>query len=181
MYKTILAASAVLLTTTPALAGPSLNTEVRFADVREAHQDSTEYKLEFKDVALGSLNYGFEVVTKQNDGIGSLNTRLSGKIGTTWNNVSVYSELGESLNGGNNNFTFWGVGANTSVPVRKNVSVILGYRHREGFDTINMNQERVNSGVSVVLNSDYSVAAQYYRTRGSSNTDAIGLGITRKF
>jgi hypothetical protein len=180
MYKTILAASAALLTTNPALAGPSLGTEVRFADVREARQDSTEYKLEFKDVALSSLNYGFEVVTKQNDGAGSLNTRLSGKLGTTWNNVSVYSELGESLNAGNN-FTFWGVGANTSVPINKNVSVILGYRHREGFDTVNMNQERVNSGVSVVLNSNYSVAAQYYRTRGSSNTDAVGLGITRKF
>lgn len=180
MYKTILAASAALLTATPALAGPTLDTEVRFADVREARQDSTEYRLEFKDIAFGGLNYGFEVVTKQNDGAGPVNTRFSGKLGTTWNNVSVYSELGESLNAGNN-FTFWGLGAKASVPVHKNVSVILGYRHREGFDTVNMNQERVNGGVSVVLNSNYSMAAQYYRTRGSSNTDAVGLGITRKF
>ncbi len=181
MYKTILAApAALLLTASPVFAGPSLNTEIRFADIRESRQDSTEYKLEFGDTAFGNMNYGFEVVTKQADGAGRVNTRLSAKVGTTWNKVSVYSELGESLNDGNN-FTFWGVGAKTSVPLYKNVSVVVGYRHREGFDTVNMNQERLNGGISVALDKNYSVAAQYYRTRGTTDTDAVGLGITRKF
>lgn len=186
MFKTLLTGSACLLLASPALAagGPSLTGEIRISDIRENKADSTEYKVEYWDTAK-FLNFGAELQTKQRENAGSVDSKVSLKAGPVLPSVLgitpvAYAEVGRTLKSGNN-YDFWGAGVKTSVPVYGPVSVGIGYRHREGFETVNMNEERVNAGISVAVSHNYSLAAQYYRTRGTTDSDALGLSVTRKF
>lgn len=185
MFKTLLTASAALAISTPAFASPTLMGEVRIGDVRDNRVDSTEYKVEFSDSVLNAVNYGLELQTKQGENAGDVRSKVSFKAGPALADVygfrpSVYGEVGTAL-GRSDNYQFWGVGAKLSRPVIGPVSVTIGYRHREGFTNENFNEERLNGGFSVAVSDNYSLGAQYYRTRGTSDSDAVGLSVTRKF
>ena len=183
MYKSLIAAAAMLVASTPALAG-TVSGEVRFADTRGGGRaDSTEYTLEYKDVA-GPVAYGAELSTKQDPrgitskGVVKAGPRIS-PIGVY--TPAAYVELGRSFNRGNN-YNFWGVGTSLSRPVYGPVSVSVGFRHREGFTLANMVENRFNAGVSVKVVEGWSTGAQYYRTRGTTaNSDAVGITVAHSF
>ncbi len=186
LFKTLLTGSAGLFLASPALAagGPSLMGEVRIGDVRENKSDSTEFKVEYWDTA-NLVNFAAELQAKQAENAGSVDSKISFKAGPVLPQVLgvtpiAYAEVGQALKSGNN-YTFWGAGIKTSVSVYGPVSVGIGYRHREGFEVGKMNEERLNGGVSIAVNQNYSLGAQYYRTRGTANSDAIGVSVTRKF
>ena len=158
--------------------------EIRIGDVRENKSDSTELKVEYWDTAK-FLNFGAELQTKQADNAGSVDSKVSLKAGPVLPSVLgltpvAYAEVGHAFKSGNS-YDFWGAGIKTSVAVHGPVSVGIGYRHREGFETGKMNENRLNGGISVAVNHSYSLGAQYYRTRGTTNSDAIGISVTRKF
>lgn len=165
----------------------SLTAEVRFADLRNNIDiDSTEYKIEFNDTAFNNaVNYGFEASTKETDHNG-FSTKLSAKLGPSLPKVwgftpKVYGEIGENLSS-NRNFTFWGAGASVSHDIYGPVSMQVGYRHRQDLGSfVKMNEERVNVGLQYAFNDKNSVGVQYYRTSGTSRSDAIGVAYTRKF
>lgn len=185
MFKTLLTASAALAVSTPAFAGPTLMGEVRIGDVRENRGDSTEYKVEFSDSVLNALNYGLELQTKQAENAGDVKSRVSFKAGPALQDFygihpAVYGEIGTAL-GRADNYKFWGAGANASYALVGPVSVSVGYRHREGISHESFNEDRLNGGFSVAVTDNYALGAQYYRTRGTTNSDAVGLSVTRKF
>lgn len=184
MFKTLLTASACLLIATPAFATSSLSGEIRIGDVLDNRTDSTEYKVEYWDTG-NTLNFGAELQVKQPEDEGAVSSKISVKAGPALPSVlgvtpTVYGEFGRSLSE-NRSFNFWGAGAKASMPVYGPVSISVGYRHREGFDIEQINEERLNGGISVAVSDNYTLGAQYYRTRGSSDSDTVGLSVTRKF
>ena len=184
MFKTLLTGSACLLIASPALANPVLIGEVRIGDVRDNRTDSTEYVVEYWDTAKFA-NFGLELQTKQLENEGSLDSTISVKAGPVLPNVygftpAAYVEAGRVFQS-EDNYNFWGVGVKASKVVYGPVSASVGYRHREGFGSRVMNEDRVNGGISLALKNNYAVGAQYYRTRGTTNSDAVGVSLTRKF
>lgn len=188
MKKSILTLTAVALATvaTPAMAG-SLQGEVRFADVRNGNKpDSTEYKVEYWAPLNSGLNYGAELQVKQRNGAGALDSMASVKAGPNLPavlglNVAAYGELGRSFKVGNNS-EFWGAGLKVGRQLYGPISVTAGYRHRQGFEATDLlNEERLHGGLAIDVGSGNAVGATYYRTRGTTNADAIGVGITHKF
>lgn len=185
MFKTLLTASAALAVSTPALADTLIKGEVLIGDVRENHSDSTEYKVYFDDSVLNVFNYGFEAQTKQGAHQGDVKSKISLKAGPTIPefygiHTSAYGEIGTAL-GRADNYQFWGAGAKASYALVGPVGVVVGYRHREGISHGSFNEERLNGGFSIAATDNYTLGAQYYRTRGTTDSDAVGLSVTRKF
>ena len=193
-----LAAVAVASVATPAMAG-SLTAEVRLADVRNGNQpNSTEYKVEAWDSLYG-VKVGAELQAKQGENAGPIQATLSAKAGLEGPTVMgvnslAFVELGERLSqevttrvgtrnvvtGGNHEF--WGVGVKLNRNLLGPVALNAGYRHREGFaGADNMNEERWHGGLTLAVNDKTAVGATYYNTRGTTNSDAVGLSVTRKF
>lgn len=183
-----LAAVAVASVATPAMAG-SLTAEVRLADVRNGNQpNSTEYKVEAWDSLYG-VKVGAELQAKQGENAGPIKATLSAKAGLEGPTVMgasslAYVELGERLSqasaGGNHEF--WGIGLKLNRNLLGPVALNAGYRHREGFaGADNMNEERWHGGLTLAVNDKTAVGATYYNTRGTTNSDAVGLSVTRKF
>lgn len=184
MIRSSMLTLALLAISVPAYAG-SVTGEIRFADPRGRTSDSTEYKVEYNDSIANLANYGVELQTKQNENAGTPTSRISAKLGPRLPEIigfkpAVYVEFGHALNTGNN-FNFWGVGAKVSHSIYGPVSVSAGYRHREGFSSGNMRENRLNAGINVELAKNWSTGVQYYRTRGSRDSDAVGISVTRNF
>lgn len=185
--KYILAALASVAIATPAMA-ESLTAEVRFGDVRSADTrnipNSTEYKVEYWN-GIGALNVGAELQTKQGENAGALGSKVSLKAGPALPTVAgvqlaAYGELGKNLSAGNN-FEFWGAAVKARRGLVGPLSVNAGYRHRQGFDAGQINEERLHAGLGYDVTNKLALGATYYRTRGSVDSDAIGVSVTRKF
>ena len=192
-----IAALATAAIATPALAG-SVTGEVRLGDVRGGKADSTEFRVEAWDSVYGVV-VGAELQAKQAANSGPLKGLLSAKAGLEGPAVAgvhslAYVELGEALNqkvtttvagrttttGGNHEF--WGAGVKFKRDLIGPVALTAGYRHREGFEAANaMNEERLHAGLALDVSDKTALGATYYRTRGTTNSDAVGLGVTHKF
>lgn len=193
-----IAALASAAIATPALAGTSVTGEVRLGDVRGGKADSTEYRVEAWD-SISGVKVGAELQAKQGANSGALKGLLSAKAGLEGPAIAgvhslAYVEVGEALSqkvsttvagrttttGGNHEF--WGAGVKLKRDLIGPVALTAGYRHREGFDGKDaMNEERLHAGLALNVNDSTALGATYYRTRGTTNSDAVGLGITRKF
>lgn len=185
----IVTSTAIIVPAAPGLAADqsAITAEVRIADPRGGtHIGNNEYRIEYKDSVLHSVNYALEVDADQNVHAGQLGAEVSARVGPALPIVfksvvpTLYTEVGSSLKTGHN-FEFWGVGAGAGTNLYGPVSISVGYRHRESFTHHQMNEERLNGGLAVALDNRYSLGAQYYRTRGTRNSDAVGLSVTRKF
>ena len=183
-----IAALATAAIATPALAG-TIAGEVRLGDVRGGKADSTEYNVEAWD-SIHGVKVGAELQAIQGNGSGPINALLSAKAGLEGPSIAgvkslAFVELGEAFNrkvgnaGGNHEF--WGAGVNLKRDLIGPVALSAGYRHREGFAAGDMNEERLHAGLSYNMNDKTALGATYYRTRGTTDSDAVGLGITRKF
>lgn len=182
-----IAALAIAAVSTPATAGTLIG-EVRFGDVRSTDTrnipDSTEYRVEYWD-SIGAVNVGAELQTKQGENAGALGSKVSFKAGPALPSVAgvhlvAYGEVGKNLSAGNN-FEFWGAAVKARKDIIGPVSLNVGYRHREGFAAGDINEERLSAGLGYAVTDKLALGATYYRTRGSHDSDAIGLGVTRKF
>lgn len=186
MKKTILTLTAVTLAgATPAVAG-NITAEVRLADVRSGQApDSTEYRVEYFAPANSLINYGAELQVKQGNNEGAVDSKVSVKVGPAMPDVFgihtvAYAELGKQLSTGNNG-EFWGAAVKATRPIVGPVSANIGYRHREGFEGLALNENRLSGGVSIAVNDANSLGVTYYRTTGTIRSDAIGLGLNHKF
>jgi len=194
----VIAALAMAAVTTPAMAD-TITGEVKFNDVRSGRPDATSYKLEYMADVTTNVVAGAEVQVSQPEDGGSAKTRVSVKAGYVLPEVLgihtvAYGEIGEAfadkvttrvgnrnvVTGGN--YTLWGAGVKASRHVYGPVSVVAGYRHREGFENASgVKTDRLNAGLSYAFRENTSVTANYYRTRGTANIDAIGIAIAQKF
>lgn len=188
MKNVFLALTALAAVAATPVSAQTIEAEVRLGDVvRDSRTNYDELRVEYNGTAYNFVEYGLELQTRQNENAGGLNTLLAGKLGTalpTFAGVksSAYAEVGRSF-ANNNNFEFWGVGANAALPVPGTaLSLIAGYRHREGFEAANrMNEERLNAGVKWHLTEKSALGANYYRTTGTERSDILGVALTYKF
>lgn len=182
---TIAAAMSLVAFTTPALAEPMVTGEVHFGDARGgARADSTEYRVEAWDT-IGKVNVGAELQANQAAREGELQAAFSVKAGVDGPSyfgvqTAVYGELGGVLADGNNG-EFWGAGVKLTRPIFGSVSVVAGYRHREGFANDYLNEDRLNLGLSYAFSDKTSFGAGYYRTRGTFDNETVGVSVTRNF
>lgn len=183
MSKLLCSAVACFVSAAAPAQASTVTVEARFADPRgHRHTDSEEYRVQY-DSKYKGINYGLEASTTQRTG--SLGTELSVKAGPALPTLfgispSVYAEVGQALRS-QNDFSFWSVGTGLKANVYGPVTVSVGYRHRESFTLHRVNTERLNGGVSIAVDNSNSVGVQYYRTRGTANTDAIGVSVVHKF
>lgn len=181
----IIGATCITVSPAAVAATPSVTAEVTFSDPRGGSRtDAAEYRIEYND-SVSVFNYGLEVEARQNSGAGTLGTEISAKVGPSLPSflgvTSVaYGEIGTALKTGRN-YEFWGLGVDAYKKLYGPVSVVVGYRHRESFANRYKNQERLSGGLTVDMSDNYAVAAQYYRTRGTLNSDGVGVAVTRKF
>jgi hypothetical protein len=177
-----IAALATAAVATPAFAG-SLTGEIRLSDVNGS-ANSTEYRAEYWN-NLGALKLGAEFQTKQGENAGALGSKVSVKAGPALPSVAglqlaAYGEVGKNLAAGHN-FEFWGAAVKASKELVGPLSLNVGYRHREGFAAGDINEERLHAGLGYAVTDKLALGATYYRTRGTGEADAIGLGVTHKF
>lgn len=183
--KTFLAATlAAVLVAGSAFAG-SFQAEVRFADPVKDRPNTTEYKAEFNDKLNNYLDYGFELTTKQASSQGEVKSTVVGKVGASLPavfgvTVAARGELGHAIRQ-NDNFEFWGGEVKASRAVYGPVSADVGYRHRQGFAIADMKEDRLSGGLALALDNTNTVGAEYYRTRGTSVSDAVGVYYKRNF
>jgi hypothetical protein len=189
MKNIILIATAILsvFSVAPAMAA-SVSTEVRFGDTRSTGADFQEYKVEYSVPApfIPKYNLATELTVKQVENDGAVSAKLTPRLEANLPDVLgispvIYAEAGAAFNQ-NDNFAFGGLGVKASRQIFGPVSASVGYRHRQGFDrTRDLNEDRLNVGLSYAIDDAYAVGAQYYRTTGATDYDAVGVQLVRKF
>ena len=187
MKYSLIALATASLFSTAANAG-TLTGEIRFGDVRSADTrsipNSTGYRVEYWDT-IGATKIGAELQTKQGENAGALGSKISVKAGPALPEVAglqlaAYGEVGKNLSAGNN-FEFWGAAVKARRSLVGPLSLNAGYRHREGFAAGDINEERLHAGLGYDVTDKLALGATYYRTRGSVDSDAVGVGVTHKF
>lgn len=178
-----IAALASAAVAAPAYAGTLIG-EVRFGGVAANQSDSTEYRVEYWD-RVGAVNVGAELQTKQAESAGALGSKVSLKAGPALPEIAglkinAYGEVGKNLSGGDN-FEFWGAALKASKDLVGPLSVNAGYRHRQGFNGGDINEERLNAGLAYAVTDKFGVGVSYYRTSGTTRSDQIGVSVSRKF
>lgn len=178
-----IAALASAAVAAPAYAG-TLTGEVRFGGVAANQADSTEYRVEYWN-SIGAVNVGAELQSRQGENAGTLGSKVSLKAGPALPsvaglNIAAYGEVGKNLAAGNN-FEFWGAAVKARKDLIGPLSLNAGYRHRQGFNGGDINEERVHAGLGYAVTDKLAVGATYYRTSGTTRSDQIGVSVTHKF
>lgn len=194
----VFAALAMAAVTTPAMAD-TVTGELRFNDVRSGRSDDTSYRLAYTTNLTTNVVAGAEFQFGQQEDGGKANSRLSVQAGYVLPEffgirTVAYGEVGEAFAdkvatrvgtrtvviGGD--YEFWSAGVKASRQVHGPISVVAGYRHREGFENAaGVDTDRLNAGLSYALRESTALTANYYRTRGTADVEAIGIAISQKF
>ena len=178
-------AAMTLFSASHSFANPVLTGEVVFGDTRSNRLDSTEYRVNLTN-KFDFLNVGAELQTKQNLRSTNIDSTLSLNVGVDGLeflgvSTALYGEVGEFASRQNNE-TFYGLGVNASRQVYGSLSANVGYRLREGFDSQRfVDEDRLNVGASYQFLTNTGVGVNYYRTRGTTNSETVGLSLVRKF
>jgi len=198
MKTFLLAMAATAALALPAAAG-TFTGEVRLGDVRNRVTDSTEYRLNYAasptTVYNNAVELGGELIVRQLAQHGAVSSKLTGRVGPVLASYrgfapSVYVEFGESMTNKHTD-AIWGAGAAVAHQVHDKftvagrefgpVSASLGYRHREGFSTERVKEDRVNLGVKVAVAAHDSVGVNAYRTTGTINSEVVGFSYSHQF
>lgn len=187
LKNSLMALSATaLFISSPAFAD-SITAEVRFSDIRGGNKpDAIEYKVDYAAKLTSFLNYGAELTVKQGNGEGAVTSKAAARVGPRLPDIlgfhsEAYGEVGENLKQGAN-FVFWGAGAKTKYQLYGPLSVSAGYRHREAFEgTSRLTENRLDGGLGLDVGSGNTMAVKYYRTTGTSRSDAIGVSMNHSF
>lgn len=177
-----LAALAVMASTS-AFAG-SVTGEYKMIDPQTG-SNADEFKLEYGDTVGRFVNLGGEIATKQTEHQGGVGSKLALKAGPVLPAVFgfkpvVYVEAGRSLSEGDD-YNFYGVGGKVSHTVYGPVDANVGYRYRKAVNADDLVENRYNVGLSAKVADELSVGKNYYVTRGTSESEAVGLSLTRNF
>ena len=184
MNKFFMSAVAVLLLASPvAHAGPSVSTEYRMID-NATGSNADEFKLEYND-SLSIVNFGGEISAKQTENQGSVGSKLSLKAGPALPEVlgfkpAVYVEAGRSL-AKDDDYNFYGIGGKVSHVIYGPISGNVGYRYRKAVNADDLVENRANAGLSAKITDQLALGANYYYTRGTSESEAVGFSLTRSF
>lgn len=181
----VMLAAVAALSSAPAFAD-SINAEVRLGDIRGgARPNTTEFDVNYNAPLVSYLNYGAEVSITQANKSGPVNGKVSVNLGPNLPTVlgftpTAYVEVGRNIQQ-NRNYNFWGVAGNLSRDIYGPVRVNVGYRHREGFARANLREERVNAGLGFNVTASNTLGVNYYRTTGTTRSDAVAFGLTHRF
>ena len=184
MRMNVLALAAVaVMASTSAFAG-SVTGEYKMID-NATGSNADEFKLEYGDTVGRFVNFGGEIATKQTEHQGDVGSKLSAEVGPVLPSVlgfkpAVYVEAGRSLSEGND-YNFYGVGGKVSHTVYGPVDANVGYRYRKAVNADDLVENRVNVGLSAKVADELTVGTNYYVTRGTSESEAVGLSLTRNF
>lgn len=184
MRMNVLALAAVaVLASTSAFAG-SVTGEYKMID-NATGSNADEFKLEYGDTVARFVNFGGEISTKQTEHQGGVGSKLSAKVGPALPTVlgfkpAVYVEAGRSLASGND-YNFYGAGAKVSHNIYGPVDVNVGYRYRKAVNADDLVENRYNVGLSTKVADELSIGTNYYWTKGTSESEAVGLSLTRNF
>lgn len=178
------AALALSLAAAPAFAG-TLKVEARDVTNQGTPGGAAELKLDYKDDLIGRFDYSVEVAAKQGDNEGAVRNTVVARVQTDFKaplgfTVTPRVEIGESFGKGNN-FALWGVEVTASRKVYGPVSLNLGVRHREGFDSANLNDDRTAIGLEYALGADRALGLTYYNTNGLVDSSAVGVSYKTMF
>lgn len=185
-FFSILIALVLVSFSLPSHSQSSITGEIRFADLRKNHPDSTEYKVEYNNSYAKTLLYGAELSVKQDSDQGAVGSKFSLKVGPVLPELkgfkpNIYAELGKNFKQ-NYNYEFWAAGAKLSHILFGPVSVSLGFRHRRALHSVLFRENRMNIGLTYAVSKEFEIGAQYYRSRsGGNNIDAVGILVTHKF
>lgn len=161
------------------LFGSDVNEEVRIRNIG-ATISAIESKTE-----VTHTNYAVEVaVRKHLDGRHNL-ARMAFKYGSTLPPIkgirtSVYLEAGENLQE-SALYPFAGAGIKATIPVRKKLTVGIGYRHRHSIHSHYLNEERVNVGITCSITRELSAGVLYYQSYNRARLRILGIAVTRRF
>lgn len=177
-------AAATTLLAAPAFAG-SLEIEGVLSDPVGGRQDSTGLTAEYTDRLYKDIDFGLEFQANQlenagalsNAAVAKLSTDIAGPAGVT---LTPFVEVGRAFGQGDN-FSFWGAELQASKVIQGPVTGVVGIRHREGFDTDLLDETRLAAGLQYAVTERQAVGVTYYRTRGSSDRDSVGISYTVKF
>jgi len=184
MNKFFMCAVAVLLLASPvAHAGPSVTSEYKMIDNANG-TDANEYKLEYNDT-LSIVNFGGEITAKQTEHQGGVGSKMALKVGPALPEVlgfkpAVYVEAGRSLASGDD-YNFYGAGAKVSHVIYGPISGNVGYRYRKAVNADDLVENRVNAGLSAKIADELSIGSNFYYTRGTSESEAVGVSLIRNF
>ena len=184
MRMNVLALAAVaVLASTSAFAG-SVTGEYKMID-NAAGSNADEFKLEYGDTVARLVNFGGEISTKQTEHQGSVGSKLSLKAGPVLPAVlgfkpAVYVEAGRSL-GKDSDYNFYGAGAKVSHTIYGPVDGNVGYRYRKAVNADDLVENRYNVGLSAKVADELTIGTNYYVTRGTTESEAVGLSLTRNF
>lgn len=198
MKTFLLAMAAAAAFALPAAAG-TYTGEVRLGDIRDNATNSTEYRVDYAASPTSiygyGTNFGGELIVRQPAKHGAVSSELTGRVGPELASYrgfkpSVYAEFGESYTNRHTD-AIWGAGVEVAHPVYNKFTVggrefgpvtgALGYRHREGFSTDRVKEDRVNLGVSVAVAAHDAVGVNAYRTTGTVNSEVVGVAYAHKF
>jgi len=176
-------AACVALFNAPAMAA-SVTGEYKMID-NAAGSNADEFKLEYGDTVGRFVNLGAEITTKQEEHQGGLGSKLAVKAGPVLPTILgfkpvAYVEAGRSLSEGND-YNFYGVGGKVSHAVYGPVDANVGYRYRKAVDADDLVENRYNVGLSAKVADELSIGTNYYWTKGTTESEAVGLSLTRNF
>jgi len=185
MRNFVLAIAAALTVFSSAAMAGEVTGEARFGNSRNDGPDSTEYALQYNDTVANALNLGVELEANQLSNEGDLATAFTGKVGPALPTVYgfkpvVYVEAGRVLTEGDN-FNVWGAGVEVSRRVYGPVSASVGYRYRLGASSDQLRENRYNVGLAADVTKEVGVGLGYYYTTGTTETEAVGVSLTRSF
>lgn len=181
----VASALAVLAAAPSAHAGTLKLEALDFTNQGATPGGASEFNLVYTAPLAGRYAYSVEATVNQGDNEGAVRSTLAAGVQTTVQapfgfEITPRVELGETF-GKSNNFGFWGVDSTVTRGVYGPVSLTLGARYRQGFNTADLDETRYTVGLEYALNNKSALGLTYYNTNGLTDSTAVGVSYKTKF
>jgi hypothetical protein len=181
----VASASIVLAAAPSAFAGTLKLEALDYTNQGATGGGSSEFSLNYTAPLAGRFDYGVETTVNQNDNEGAVRSTFAAGVQSTVQapfefEITPRVELGGTFSAGNN-FGFWGVETTATRNVYGPVSLTLGARYRQGFDTADLDETRYEVGLTYALNDKSALGLTYYNKNGITDSTAVGVSFNTKF